>query len=404
MNGPPIRVLVADDHAIVRTGIRHVLETEPGFTVVGEASNGAEALALALELAPDVAVLDISMPGVSGLQIAAELRAALPDTRILMLSMHDNTEYVLESLKAGVHGYLLKDSAAAELARRIRAVVAGSRSSARRSRGSSARWCGESWASAPAGALAQLTSRERQVLVGVAGGRTNKEIAAGAGHQPPDGREPPREPDAQARRLHRRRPDQDRAGGGLIPEAIGPRGAGCILIRMGKVKTGIVMMNLGGPATLEEVEPFLLELFNDREIIQLPFQRWLGPFIARRRAPKVRGLYDSIGGGSPILRYTRAQGQGMVERLDRLSPDTAPHGFYVAFRYVQPRSEDALRAMAADGVERAVAFTQYPQFSCSTTGSSLNELWRAPADRARGTRSSGASSIAGRCTTGSSPR
>ena len=146
---------------------------------------------------------------------------------------------------------------------------------------------------------------------------------------------------------------------------------------MGKVKTGIVMMNLGGPANLDEVEPFLLELFADREIIQLPLQRWLGPFIARRRAPKVRALYQKIGGGSPILRYTRAQGQGMVERLDRLSPDTAPHGFYVAFRYVQPKSEDALRAMAADGVERAVAFTQYPQFSCSTTGSSLNELWRA---------------------------
>ncbi len=149
---------------------------------------------------------------------------------------------------------------------------------------------------------------------------------------------------------------------------------------MGKIKTGIVMMNLGGPADLGQVEPFLLELFADREIIQLPFQRWLGPFIARRRAPKVRGLYQKIGGGSPILRYTRAQGAGMVARLDRLSPGTAPHGFYVAFRYVTPKSEDALQAMAADGVERAVAFTQYPQFSCSTTGSSLNELWRA-ADR-----------------------
>jgi protoporphyrin/coproporphyrin ferrochelatase len=146
---------------------------------------------------------------------------------------------------------------------------------------------------------------------------------------------------------------------------------------MSKVRTGIVMMNLGGPATLGEVEPFLLELFADREIIRLPMQRWLGPFIARRRAPKVRGLYEKIGGGSPILRYTEAQGRGMVERLDRLSPDTAPHGYYVAFRYAQPKSEDALRAMAADGVEHAVAFTQYPQFSCSTTGSSLNELWRA---------------------------
>ena len=149
------------------------------------------------------------------------------------------------------------------------------------------------------------------------------------------------------------------------PPASGPR-----------IKTGIVMMNLGGPATLDDVEPFLLELFADREIIQLPFQRWLGPFIARRRTPKVRNLYANIGGGSPILRYTEAQGKGMIARLDRLSPETAPHQFYVAFRYTRPGSDDALRAMHADGVERAVAFTQYPQFSCSTTGSSLNELWR----------------------------
>lgn len=142
-------------------------------------------------------------------------------------------------------------------------------------------------------------------------------------------------------------------------------------------KTGIVMMNLGGPADLDAVQPFLLELFSDREIIQLPAQRFLGPFIAKRRTPKVRRLYAGIGGGSPILRYTELQGRGMVARLDRLSPSTAPHKFYVAFRYTHPTSDDALRAMHADGVRRAVAFTQYPQFSCSTTGSSLNELWRA---------------------------
>jgi ferrochelatase len=146
---------------------------------------------------------------------------------------------------------------------------------------------------------------------------------------------------------------------------------------VGRIKTGIVMLNLGGPATLDDVEPFLVELFADREIIQLPLQRWLGPFIARRRTPKVRGLYAAIGGGSPILSYTEAQGRGMVARLDRISPETAPHRFYVAFRYTRPSSDAALRAMHADGVERAVAFTQYPQFSCSTTGSSLNELWRA---------------------------
>ena len=144
-----------------------------------------------------------------------------------------------------------------------------------------------------------------------------------------------------------------------------------------KIKTGIVMMNLGGPKTVDDVGPFLLELFADREIIQLPVQNFLGPFIAKRRTAHVQDLYRGIGGGSPILHWTEEQGRGMVERLDEMSPETAPHGFYVAFRYINPTSEDALKAMAADGVERAVAFTQYPQFSCATTGSSLNELWRA---------------------------
>jgi ferrochelatase len=141
--------------------------------------------------------------------------------------------------------------------------------------------------------------------------------------------------------------------------------------------TGIVLLNLGGPKSLEEVGPFLLELFQDREIIQLPFQKWLGPFIAKRRTPSVQKLYDDIGGGSPILEWTNVQGQGMVERLDRLSPETAPHKFYVAFRYADPFSEEALRQMKAEGVKRAIAFTQYQHFSCATTGSSLNELWRA---------------------------
>ncbi|MDZ7799219.1 MAG: ferrochelatase [Trueperaceae bacterium] len=141
--------------------------------------------------------------------------------------------------------------------------------------------------------------------------------------------------------------------------------------------TGIVMMNLGGPKRLDEVNPFLLRLFADREIIQLPAQRWLGPFIANRRTKSVQSNYQDIGGGSPILDWTELQGRGMCERLDTLSPQTAPHRHYVAFRYIDPLSEDALKAMHDDGITRAVAFTQYPQFSCATTGSSLNELWRA---------------------------
>ena len=143
--------------------------------------------------------------------------------------------------------------------------------------------------------------------------------------------------------------------------------------------TGIVLLNLGGPKSLDEIGPFLLQLFQDREIIQLPFQKWLGPFIAKRRTPSVRKLYEEIGGGSPILAWTNVQGQGMVERLDSLSPETAPHKIYVAFRYIDPFSEEALNKMKADGVKRAIAFTQYQQFSCATTGSSLNELWRAAA-------------------------
>ena len=174
---PLIRVLVADDHAIVRTGIRHVLETEPGFAVVGEASNGTEALALALELEPDVAVLDISMPGMSGLETAAEVRQRLPRTRILVLSMHDNTEYVLESLRAGVHGYLLKDSAASELGTAIRAVCRGESFFSPPVAGQLGAVVRGELATDRAGILSQLTARERQVLVGVAGGRTNKQIA-----------------------------------------------------------------------------------------------------------------------------------------------------------------------------------------------------------------------------------
>ncbi len=137
------------------------------------------------------------------------------------------------------------------------------------------------------------------------------------------------------------------------------------------------MMNLGGPKTLDDVQPFLLKLFEDREIIQLPAQIFLGPFIAKRRTKSVQQNYADIGGGSPILKWTTEQGQGMCVRLDKLSPQTAPHKFYIAFRYINPFSEDALKAMQADGVKRAVAFTQYPQFSCATTGSSLNEIWRA---------------------------
>ncbi|MCO5565531.1 hypothetical protein L7F22_019205 [Adiantum nelumboides] len=143
-----------------------------------------------------------------------------------------------------------------------------------------------------------------------------------------------------------------------------------------KPPTAVLLMNMGGPSTLDEVGDFLSRLFHDRELIQLPFQKRLAPLIARRRTPKIIEQYDKIGGGSPILRWTRLQGKEMATMLDELSPSTAPHKAYTAFRYARPLTDEALEEMKADGVQRAVAFTQYPQYSCSTTGSSLNELYR----------------------------
>ncbi|KAL2313733.1 Ferrochelatase, mitochondrial [Schizosaccharomyces pombe] len=145
----------------------------------------------------------------------------------------------------------------------------------------------------------------------------------------------------------------------------------------GKGPTAVVMMNMGGPSNLDEVGPFLERLFTDGDIIPLGyFQNSLGKFIAKRRTPKVQNHYSDIGGGSPILHWTRIQGSEMCKILDKKCPESAPHLPFVAFRYAPPLTEDMLDELKKANVSRAVAFSQYPQWSCATSGASLNELRR----------------------------
>ncbi|CAG8512109.1 4380_t:CDS:2 [Cetraspora pellucida] len=137
-----------------------------------------------------------------------------------------------------------------------------------------------------------------------------------------------------------------------------------------------MLMNLGGPSTLDGVQDFLTRLFSDPDLIPIPFQKFVAPIIAKRRTPKIQEQYAKIGDGSPILSWTQKQGSALEKLMDEISPLSAPHKVYIAFRYAPPLTEDTIIQMKKDGVKRAIAFTQYPQYSCSTTGSSLNELWR----------------------------
>lgn len=182
MSEAPIRVLVADDHAIVREGIRSVLEQGTGFEVVAEASDGEAALRILRELDVDVLVLDISMPGLSGLDVASQVRQVAPATRVLILSVYDHREYVLQAVRSGANGYLLKDSAPGELRAAIRAVHGGEAFFSpviARQLGDAVR--AEEAHREEEDRLGRLTARERDVLLLVVRGRTNKEAAAALG-------------------------------------------------------------------------------------------------------------------------------------------------------------------------------------------------------------------------------
>jgi DNA-binding NarL/FixJ family response regulator len=173
----PVRVLLADDHTLVRAGIRALLEKLPGVAVVGEAGDGREVLSLVKLHRPDVVLMDISMPGLNGLEAASRMAAEFPDVKVIILSMHNNEEYVWRALKAGAAGYLLKKAATAELETALQRVVNGE---VYLSRELSARLARKFPLQAMAdrkSPLEQLTSRQREILQLVTEGQNTKGIA-----------------------------------------------------------------------------------------------------------------------------------------------------------------------------------------------------------------------------------
>ncbi len=175
----PVRILLADDHNVVRKGLRMLLESQPGFTVVAEASDGLKAVEQALATEPDVAVMDIAMPRLSGIDAAERISAQLPNTAIVVLSMHSDESYVLRALKAGAKGYLLKDSAEGDLLGAIQAVHAGKAFfSPEVSKMLVEDYVREIKSRGAQDSYELLTAREREVLHGLAEGKSNKDIAS----------------------------------------------------------------------------------------------------------------------------------------------------------------------------------------------------------------------------------
>jgi DNA-binding NarL/FixJ family response regulator len=184
MKDVPIRVLLVDDHALFRAGLRLLLEHMSGVEVVGEAADGREALRVAKKTQPQVILMDISMSGLNGLEATTQVSQECPESRVIVLSMHISAQYVTQALRAGAAGYLLKDAAAAELEQAVKTVARGeSYLTHEVSQHVIADYRrritpGEASAHAETPSSEALTSRQREILQLIAEGRTTKEIAA----------------------------------------------------------------------------------------------------------------------------------------------------------------------------------------------------------------------------------
>jgi DNA-binding NarL/FixJ family response regulator len=170
-----IRVLLADDHRIVREGLRRIIEDDGEMEVVAEAADGREALRLCLEAKPDVAVVDISMPGLDGLEVISRLKAERPELPVLVLTMHEEEQYVIRSVSAGAMGYITKRSAPEQLVGAIRQIHEGRRYLSPEAAESLALHVARG--ERPQSPLESLSNRELQVLRALALGQTNREIA-----------------------------------------------------------------------------------------------------------------------------------------------------------------------------------------------------------------------------------
>lgn len=173
----PVKVLLADDHGVVRAGLRLLVESQPGFIVVGEAANGRAAVVAALQLHPDVAILDIAMPELNGIEATRQIVEVCPDIQVIILSMYATREHVYQALRAGARAYVLKEAAGAELIEAIRAVSTGRRHLSRKVADELIdQYIEQGTLIGKAKPLEQLSLREREVLQLVAEGKSSMEI------------------------------------------------------------------------------------------------------------------------------------------------------------------------------------------------------------------------------------